>query len=139
MPVSPIISSASAGPATDRLPIQTLGQNDFLQLLVTQMTSQDPLNPQKDTDFIAQMAQFSALEQSKTMQADMAQLRNQEQLVQANALIGQTVELEVAPDVMARGIVGAVQVDAGTPKLMVGGQSYDLSQVRLIAPTLITA
>ena len=65
------LSSAAIAADTSRVPIQTLGQNDFLKLLVTQMTSQDPLNPQKDTDFIAQMAQFSSLEQSKTMASDV--------------------------------------------------------------------
>lgn len=138
MAVSSIINSASAVPASQRLPIQTLGQNDFLKLLVAQMTSQDPLNPQKDTEFIAQMAQFSALEQSKTMQADMAQLRAQQQLVQASALIGQSVELQLDPDVTARGIVAAVQIDNGTPKLIVNGQPYELHQLRLIQPTFLT-
>jgi flagellar basal-body rod modification protein FlgD len=137
MAVPPIISSVSAGTGTERVRIQTLGQNDFLKLLVTQMTSQDPLNPQKDTDFIAQMAQFSALEQSKTMQTDMAQLRTQQQFVQANALIGQTVELQLPADATARGIVAAVRIDEGTPKLMVNGQPYELNQLRLIQPTFV--
>ena len=137
MDLSPITTVTSSAAAAERVPIQTLGQNDFLKLLVTQMTSQDPLNPQKDTEFIAQMAQFSSLEQSKTMEADIAQIRTQQQLLQANALIGQTVELQVTPDVATRGIVSAVQVDGGTPRLIVDGQQYDLNQVRLIAPTLI--
>ena len=135
MPINPITTSTNSGLATDRIPIQTLGQADFLKLLVTQMTSQDPMNPQKDTDFIAQMAQFSALEQSKTMQADIAGLRNQQQLLQANALLGQTVGLQVNPDTTATGVVSAVQIVAGTPKLLVGGNSYDLSQVLTITQT----
>jgi flagellar basal-body rod modification protein FlgD len=44
-----------------------LGKNDFLQLLITQVQHQDPLDPQSDTDFIAQMAQFSALEQMQNL------------------------------------------------------------------------
>ncbi|MCI0535279.1 MAG: hypothetical protein L0Z50_08625 [Verrucomicrobiales bacterium] len=137
MSVSPIITSVSAGSTAERLPIQTLGQDEFLKLLVAQMTSQDPLNPQKDTEFIAQMAQFSALEQSKTMQADMAQLRTQQELLQANALIGQTVELQLEPELTARGIVAAVEIDKGTPNLIVNGQPYDLDQVRLIESTTL--
>lgn len=137
MPINPLTTFANPGSATERIPIQTLGQNDFLKLLVTQMTSQDPLNPQKDTDFIAQMAQFSALEQSKTMQVDIAGLRSQQQLLQASALLGQTVELQVNQGTTATGVVSAVQIVAGTPKIVVGGTSYDLSQVLTITPTLL--
>lgn len=51
----------------------TLGQDAFLRILVTQMQHQDPMEPLKDTEFIGQMAQFSSLEQltnlNKTMTA----------------------------------------------------------------------
>lgn len=136
MAISSINSYSDYAAATDRIPIQTLGQDDFLKLLVAQMTSQDPLNPQKDTDFIAQMAQFSSLEQSKTMQADIARLRAQQEVFQASALLGQTVELQINEDFAAIGVVSAVRIEAGTPKLVVGEDSYDLSQVLAITPTL---
>ncbi|MFO1497087.1 MAG: flagellar hook capping FlgD N-terminal domain-containing protein [Verrucomicrobiota bacterium] len=126
-PASGISNDYTAG--STRVPLQVLGQEDFLQLLVAQMTTQDPLNPQKDTEFIAQMAQFSALEQSKSMQADMAML-------QANGLLGKTVELQATPDVVLQGAVTAVQIEAGTPKLIVDGQKFDLSQVITITPAL---
>ncbi len=44
-----------------------LGKDDFLKLLITQVQNQDPLNPTSDTDFIAQMAQFSSLEQMQNL------------------------------------------------------------------------
>lgn len=129
MQISPTTSAAGSVNPLDRIPIQTLGQNDFLKLLVTQMTSQDPLNPQQDGQFIAQMAQFSALEQAKTMQGDIAQLRAQQEFLQASALLGQAVDLQVNQDTTAQGIVSAVHIEAGTPKLVVGGQTFALSQV----------
>lgn len=131
------ISSYSGFPTgMERVPIQTLGQGDFLKLLVTQMTSQDPLNPQKDTDFIAQMAQFSALEQSKTMQADIARLRTQQEVLQASALLGQTVEVQVNSEIRAIGVVTAVRLENGVPKLVVGEDAYDLTQVLTISRTM---
>jgi len=136
MPTSAISAATLAGSnanTVDRIPVRTLGQNDFLKLLVTQMTSQDPLNPQKDTDFIAQMAQFSSLEQTKTMSTDIAQLRTQQQFLQASAMLGQAVSLQVDKDTTAQGIVSAVQIEAGTPQLMVGGQAFALSQVLSVA------
>ena len=118
-----------------RLPIQTLGQDDFLKLLVTQLRSQDPLNPRTDTEFIGQMAQFSSLEQSRTMQSDIAHLRADQQFLHANALLGRTVALQLDSETILPGVVNAVQIEAGLPKLVVDGQSYNLSQVLLIEPT----
>ncbi|MEW6302708.1 MAG: flagellar hook capping FlgD N-terminal domain-containing protein [Verrucomicrobiota bacterium] len=134
MTISPTNSTTSAGDTASRLPMQTLDQDDFLKLLVAQLTSQDPLNPQKDTDFIAQMAQFSALEQAKAMQGDVAQLRAEQQVLQAYGLLGQTVDLAIDGHTTAQGIVSAVQLEAGTPKLMVNGGSYTLGQVLTVYP-----
>lgn len=119
--------------------MQTLGQEDFLKLLTTQLVTQDPLNPQKDTDFIAQMAQFSSLEQSKTMQQDISSLRAQNRILQADALLGQTVELEIAENEISSGVVSAVRIDDGVPKITVGGRTYDLEQVRMVMPTIVNS
>ena len=56
----------------------TLGKEDFLKLLVTQLTHQDPTNPMKDTEFVAQLATYSGLEQQMTMN------KNLETLIAAN-------------------------------------------------------
>lgn len=139
MTINPATASVSAYPgASDgasRLPAQMLDQEDFLRLLVTQMTSQDPLNPKADLDSIAQMAQFSSLEQTRAMQADIALLRGQQQLLQADGLLGRTVELQLDSQITVRGVVEAVQIQAGTPRIVVGGVPYTLEQVLAIAPT----
>ncbi len=120
-----------------REPKQTLGQEEFLQLLVAQMTSQDPMSPNADMDVFSQMATFSQLEQSKTMQADLSGMRTDQQILQANSLIGRTVEIQVDKATMARGQVTAVQMEAGTPKVEVDGQYYDLNQILNITPTSV--
>jgi flagellar basal-body rod modification protein FlgD len=51
-----------------------LGQDAFLQLLVTQLQHQDPLQPQDDSQFLAQLAQFSSLEQLTQMNQSIQQL-----------------------------------------------------------------
>jgi len=48
-----------------------LGKDAFLQLLTTQLAHQDPMQPQADTEFIAQLAQFSSLEQLQSMRSTM--------------------------------------------------------------------
>jgi flagellar basal-body rod modification protein FlgD len=89
------------------------------------------MNPQSDTEFIGQMAQFSSLEQAKATQTNLAQL-------QASTLLGKTVVVQVDQDTTAQGTVSGVQIEAGTPKLIVNGQKYDLSQVVTISPDLAT-
>jgi flagellar basal-body rod modification protein FlgD len=118
---------------TTALPQQSLGQDDFLRLLITQMSSQDPLNPVSNSDFIAQMAQFSTLQQTTNMQTDMAAMRSQQDIVQANSMIGRDVDLQVDNNVV-HGTVSAVQITDGTPKVIVNGIAFDLSEVIKIAP-----
>lgn len=127
----------SATPDSSRIPVKTLNQNDFLKLLITQLSQQDPLNPKQDTEFIAQMTQFSALEQSKSMQSDIAKMRTEQQFVQANSLIGRTVELKSDQETPIRGVVSAVKVEAGTPKLVVNGESYAMSDLLTVAPNSV--
>ena len=126
-------TSASADLA-GALPMQTLGQQDFLKLLVKKLTTQDPLNPVQDTEFISQMAQFSALEQSKSMQTDMAQMRASAAISQANSFLGHVVKVQTGEAQYEQGVVSAIQIKDGTPKLVISGQAYDLSQVTAVQP-----
>ena len=118
-----------------RVPTKTLGQNDFLKLLVAQMTTQDPLNPKADTDFAAQMAQFTSLEQTKLMEKNIAGLRDQQELLQASSLLGRTVQIQTGKTTSVTGVVSAVQVTEGTPTIVVNGRGYDLSDLLNITPT----
>ena len=92
------------------------------------------MNPQSDTQFIAQMAQFSALEQSKSMQQDIAKLQTDQQFMQANSMLGRAVALQDDQGTLINGTVSAIQIQAGTPQIVVNGQSYDLSTVLSVAP-----
>jgi flagellar basal-body rod modification protein FlgD len=96
------------------------------------MSSQDPLNPESDTDFAAQLAQFSSLQETQTMTGNL-------QTMQATGLLGQTVA--VTPSTgggSVSGIVSAVQISSGTPEIIVNGQTYNLSQITGVMPTLPT-
>ena len=137
MQVSPnflISTDQSYTPGSTRTPVRTLNQDDFLKLVMAPLTNQDPLNPQKDTEFIAQMTQFSALEQSKSMQLDMARLQTDQQFMQATTMLGRVVALQDDQGNLINGAVSAVQVEAGTPKIVVNGLAYDLSTVLSVAP-----
>ncbi|MFQ5454003.1 MAG: flagellar hook assembly protein FlgD, partial [Candidatus Zixiibacteriota bacterium] len=75
--------------------LQTLGKDDFLQLLVTKLQYQDPLKPMEDQDFIAQLAQFSSLEQMNNISDGIA-TSNQWDFLQMQSL----------NNVMASGLIG---------------------------------
>lgn len=72
-----------------RKPVKELGKDEFLQILVTQLRNQDPMQPMQDKEFIAQMAQFSSLEQMMNMSKEMTSLRQSAGMVAA--LIGKEV------------------------------------------------
>jgi flagellar basal-body rod modification protein FlgD len=97
------------------------------------MKAQDPLNPKTDTEFISQMTQFSTLEQSKSMQQDIAELRDNQELLQADAMIGRHVTLQDGNNLVMAGVVSAVDVVAGIPQLVVNGNQYSMSQVLSIS------
>jgi flagellar basal-body rod modification protein FlgD len=72
----------------------TLGKDDFLKILMTQLQNQDPLNPMQDQDFISQMATFSSLEQMTNLNNSMdsfIKTTGQNQFMQASSMIGKTV------------------------------------------------
>lgn len=118
-----------------QLPQQTLGQADFLKLLVAQLSSQDPMNPVSNTDFAAQMAQFSTLQTTQTMQTNMAAVQSGLTGLAANSLLGKTVNLQTTNGLTVTGVVSSVQYQSGTPSIVVNGQPYDLSQVTSVSQT----
>lgn len=125
------IASASAG--TARTVKKALGQEDFLKLLATQFQAQDPMKPMEDTAFIAQMAQFSSLEQSSAMSKDIALLRADQTLLTANSYIGRNVTVEDAAGEPVTGLVTGLDNDpTDGVTLTIDGKSYPLTSVRRI-------
>lgn len=133
-------TDASGAQIIGRTPTRTLGQDDFFKLIAAQFSYQDPLNPQKDTDFIAQMAQFNTLDQTRLMQADIAGLRSQFKGSQANQFLGQWVSLQdPATRQTVEGLVTEVRFNGGNPQLVVGDVPYDLSRVDVVRAPAVTA
>jgi flagellar basal-body rod modification protein FlgD len=132
--VSTNVPSAGAEETAARIPTKVLTQEDFLQLLVAKLTTQDPLNPEGDVDFMAQMTQFSSLENAQQMANEMRALRSEGSIGQANALLGRTVTLKNPDGTTSVGQVSSVRVDDGVPLILVNSRVYQLSQVQNIMP-----
>jgi flagellar basal-body rod modification protein FlgD len=120
-------STPTSGTQTTLSSNSTLGKDDFLKILVTQMQNQDPMNPMDDTQSIAQMAQFSALEQMTNIAASMTSLdktmtnySQQSMLAQGATLIGKSVSgVNTDGSTKITGTVEAVKWLDGDPKLQV--------------------
>lgn len=136
-PTTSYADIASASSSTTRKAKKALGQEDFLKLLATQFQLQDPMKPMEDTAFIAQMAQFSALEQSSTMVKDIALLRADQSLLTANSYIGRNVTVEDDAGKPVTGLVTALDNDPTEGvTLTIDGKSYPLDSVRRIEPSI---
>src|SRR3954470_5845339 len=72
-------------------PIAGIGQDQFLQLLIAQLQSQDPLDPVSDKDFIAQLTSLNTLQGIQSLNANFSEMLKLQQLTQGVDLIGKTV------------------------------------------------
>jgi flagellar basal-body rod modification protein FlgD len=96
-----------------------LGPGAFLQLLTTQLSNQDPLNPMDDTQSVSQLAQFSALQASQNLETSFSNFQSNFAVLQSSSLIGQTVSVN-STDSSGNsstliGTVQAIQVVNGAP------------------------
>lgn len=95
MTVAGIGSSVTDTKAVMKSDPRSLGKEDFLKLLVTQLKNQDPLNPASSTEFVAQLAQFSSLEQLSNVNQNLKIIENYNQSInnlQAVNFMGKTVK-----------------------------------------------
>jgi len=125
-------SSVAATSGTVRARKTTLGSEDFMKLLAVQFQSQDPMKPMEDTAFIAQMAQFSSLEQSNSLVKEMGLLRSDQQNIAAAGFLGRVVTVEDVDGLPVMGQVSAVESTSAGPALVIDGVKYQLNSVRRV-------
>lgn len=117
-----------------------LGKDEFLKILMAQLQNQDPTNPMKDNEFIAQMAQFSSLEQMTNMtQAfeTFASGQQQTQLIQYNTFVGKQVkwhELTDKFDENNKPIINEGTGTIGSVKFLDGTVEFTLADGKKINP-----
>ena len=87
------VGAVSTTPSSGELQASGISQQDFFRILVTQLSFQDPLKPIDNQAFIAQIAQFTSLEQARQTNDSIASLLTVQSATQAIGLIGRTVEV----------------------------------------------
>ena len=114
--------------STSALSANTLGQQDFLKILLAQLRFQDPLKPVDNQAFVAQLAQFSALQINKEQSDKVDTLLSIEGSTQSIGLLGKQVEVGTSNG-SAVGTVTAISYANGTPSLTVVTSSTTLTDV----------
>jgi flagellar basal-body rod modification protein FlgD len=131
MSVNAVSSSSGSTSLTQAISsANQLGQNDFLKLLMTELSNQDPTSPQDDKQFLAEMAQFSTVEGVNQMSSGMGKL-------QASTLIGKTVsgaQMVQGVDTPVTGVVQGVTYSGNSIYLTVNGQNISLDQISSVTP-----
>ena len=135
MNVSSVGSTTATNPTTGSDLSQATAKNgldydSFLKLLVAQMSNQDPLNPTDSTEYVAQFATFSNVEQAIATNKKLDSLMTVSALTQANSLIGRTA---TSADGATSGTVAAVRVvDGGADAVLKDGRSVTLEPGTLV-------
>lgn len=115
-----------------------ISQEDFIELFLAQLNFQDPLEPLNNREFLAQLAQFSSLEQTRLTNQNIEGLLAMSSSDQALTLLGKDVEVSTNGNSNFSGIVEAIHYNQDGAQLTIqseDGQFLDeisLSQVRLV-------
>lgn len=126
------IAATTTTMATSNISIQ-----DFLKILTTELNYQDPLQPMDNKDFLAQLAQFTSLEQTSQLNDKIGNLLSLQSVSQSIGILGKTVDVQADTEVVT-GQVSALDFQSGQPLLTVtstsGGQ---VSNIRLNQVTAV--
>jgi flagellar basal-body rod modification protein FlgD len=107
----------------------SLGEQQFLQLLVTQLQNQDPLQPVDNTEFVAQLAQFATLQQEQTNGTTQSSILSVTQSMQAASLQGATIEYTSGTQTVTDTVVGQVLAGSAINVVVSSGAEVPLSSI----------
>ena len=138
--IAPSAVSASSG--TDSIKngvrdLKDLDINQFLKLMISELTNQDPLNPMDNTQLVQQIGELRSIAASDQLTGTLQALQTQQSLTTASSLIGKHVSAISTDNENVTGTVTSVSVEVDpensakrTYKVKVGGQEIDLQNVR---------
>lgn len=129
-------SIGAIGTTSTNLQADGMGMQDFLKILLTQLTYQDPLKPMDNQEFMAQMAQFSALGQTQELNSKIDALLSTQASLQSVGLIGRTVDITTESGSLT-GKVTSLSLAGETPSLSIlttaGTTITDVSLAQIVA------
>jgi flagellar basal-body rod modification protein FlgD len=123
--VTPTITSSSAS----RIPSKQLTPDDYLKLIVSEMSQQDPLKPSDSSKIAEQVMNMGNFQSLQTMTTDLAALKVQQGQLLGYQMVGREVDMRNAVGGTDRGIVQSVRESKGDYLLMVNGTEYKMSSL----------
>lgn len=121
-------ANAYASPANERTVKKGLGQEDFFELLATQLANQDPLSPMENTEYIAQMASFSTLESMSSLASSFSAFSAQQGFMTVQSVLGREVTVQDGDNEVS-GIATAVHTSDGTTQITINGTDYPATNI----------
>jgi flagellar basal-body rod modification protein FlgD len=115
MPINPISSTSGLNKRIDSL---GLDMQSLLQIILTQLTYQDPLKPVDNFEFVSQLAQFTSLEQSRQMTDKIDNLLSVQSATQTLGLLGRNVDVQTDTALLT-GVVKSVSFKDAQPQLTI--------------------
>lgn len=129
------ITSTTQAAATQT---SVVGQDDLIKIMLTELRYQDPLKPLDNKEFIAQLAQFTSLEQTKQLNDRMDTLLSVQASTQSIGLLGRNVQVTLPDGGSDVGTVSSIQFADGQPRLTVKKSDGSfITDVGLASVTLI--
>ncbi|MFW5999107.1 MAG: flagellar hook assembly protein FlgD [Bacillota bacterium] len=131
-------SGMNSAPEVEREGENELGKDAFFKLLITQLKNQDPLKPMEDKEFLAQMAQFSSLEQMQNLNDNFSESSKMQNISEGANLIGKNVECVETNDdgEKSRDISGVVErIETDDDKIIAvldNDQSVDVEDITAV-------
>ncbi len=133
------MSIAPASTATQASSTANLTMQDFLKVLLTQLTYQDPLKPMDNQQFMAQIAQFTTLQQTQELNTNIQTLLSNQSALQSVGLLGRTVDVTSTMGPISGEVIG-ISLSGTSPLVTIRTtagatlSNLDLSQVTAVRP-----
>ncbi|OYV92955.1 MAG: hypothetical protein B7Z73_04110 [Planctomycetia bacterium 21-64-5] len=133
--VNPTSSASTAGPSTSSTTggLTQLTPNDFLQLLITQLKNQDPLNPTNSDQMLQQISEIDNIEATTNLSSSLNSVATDQGFQTASALIGKQVQGVDASGNPVSGTVDSASFTNGAASLTVGSQTMPLSSISSVS------
>lgn len=131
--IGSIVNNGSASAQSNN----TIDQDGFIKLFLSQLQFQDPLEPVDNREFLAQLAQFSNLEQSRQLSLNSEGMLSMNATSQSLSLLSRRIEVTQASGNTATGVVKAIEFSASGPLLTVETSAGVLTGIRLPQITLV--